>query len=64
MLSGACAAGTYRDSSMTVCTKCDTNTMSAPGAAICTGCDIGTESNEDGTECGELRVKSNCGLKV
>ena len=64
MLPVACAAGAYRDSSMSMCTKCDTNTISAPGASVCTGCDPGTVSNGDRTECGKFRLKSNCGMKV
>ena len=48
---------------MTICTKCDTNTISNAGATVCTGCDPGTVSNEDRTECGKFRLKSNCGLK-
>ena len=54
MLSVACMAGTYRGSSMAMCTICDTNTISAPGAAICTDCDPGTVSNEDRTGCGKF----------
>ena len=41
---------------MSVCTKCDTNTISAPGASVCTDCDPGTVSNEDRTECGESLI--------
>ena len=43
---------------MSICTKCDTNTISAPGAAVCTDCDPGTVSNEDRTECGKFRLTS------
>ena len=39
---------------MSACTKCDTNSISAPGASVCTSCDLGTVSNEGRTECGEF----------
>ena len=42
---------------MSVCTKCDTNTISNAGATVCTDCDLGTESNEDRTECGQFTLK-------
>ena len=48
---------------MSICTKCDTNTISTPGAAVCTDCDPGTVSNKDRTECGKFRLISNCGLR-
>ena len=48
---------------MSMCTKCDTNTISTFGASVCTDCDLGTVSNEYRTECGEFRLKSNCGLR-
>ena len=53
-ISVACAAGAYRDSSMTMCDRCDINTISNTGAPVCTDCDPGTVSNEDRTECGKL----------
>ena len=59
----ACAAGTYRDSSLAKCTKCDVNTISTTGASVCTDCDLGTVSNEYRTECGKFRLKSNCKLR-
>ena len=43
---------------MSVCTECDTTTISAPGASVCTDCDPGTVSNEDRTECGKFTLKS------
>ena len=39
---------------MSICTKCDTNTISTPRAAVCTDCDPGTASNEGRTECGKF----------
>ena len=48
---------------MSICTKCDTNTISTPRASVCTDCDPGTASNEGRTECGKFRLKSNCGLR-
>ena len=62
MLPVGCAAGTYRDSSMSICTKCDTNTISAPGASVCTDCDPGSVSDEDRTECGKFRLKLRVNL--
>ena len=42
---------------MSICTKCDINTISTPGSAVCTDGDPGTVSNEDRTECGKFIVK-------
>ena len=52
-----CSAGTYRNSSVTSCTKCAKNSITnQTGAASCTSCPEGTVSNEERTQCG------NCDL--
>ena len=48
-----CSAGTYRDSTVTICTKCAVNSISEKtGAASCTSCSAGTVSNDERTQCG------------
>ena len=48
-----CSAGTYRDSTVTSCTKCAENSISEQtGAASCTSCSAGTVSNDELTQCG------------
>ena len=42
---------------MSMCTECDTNTISTdPGAIVCTECNPGTVPNGKRSECGEFRV--------
>ena len=48
-----CSAGTYRDSTVTICTKCAENSISEQtGAASCTSCSAGTVSNDERAQCG------------
>ena len=54
-ISVSCIAGTYRNSSMSACTRCDTNSVSTTEATKCTVCEAGTVANEDNTECGESK---------
>ena len=50
-----CSAGTYRDNTVTTCTKCAENSITEQtGAASCTSCSAGTVSNEERTQCGNL----------
>ena len=54
MFSGECRAGTYRNSDMTSCNRCEVvNTISTGGATSCTDCPAGTEANEERIRCGE-----------
>ena len=50
-----CVAGTYKDSSVTSCTKCAENSITdKTGAASCTSCSAGTVSNDERTQCGNV----------
>ena len=51
--SDKCPAGTYRNSSLSVCTNCSTNSVSETGATVCSPCKAGTVSNENRTVCGQ-----------
>ena len=54
-ISVKCSAGTYRDDTLTSCTKCSENWISEQtGAASCTSCSAGTVSNEERTRCGNV----------
>lgn len=53
MFSEECRAGTYRNSDMTNCTKCEENNISTDKATSCTPCLAGTVANEERTRCGE-----------
>ena len=51
--SDECSAGTYRNSTVTSCTRCPENSISEQtGAASCTSCPAGTVSNDERTQCG------------
>ena len=53
MQSVECSAGTYRDNTVTICTKCPENSITEQtGAASCTSCSAGTVSNDERTQCG------------
>ena len=53
LVSDTCTAGTYRDGSVTSCTKCPANSVSEEqGAWTCTPCQLGQISNDEMTECG------------
>ena len=48
-----CQAGSYRDSTLTDCTRCEQNYISEQdGAGECSPCSPGTISNEQNTQCG------------
>ena len=54
LISVECSAGTYRDNTVTICTKCPENSISEQaGAASCTFCPAGTVSNDERTQCGK-----------
>ena len=49
-----CAAGTYRDSTMTTCTKCPENKIAElDGDKSCIPCSLGQVSNKERTQCGK-----------
>ena len=50
-----CQAGSYKDSGMSKCAKCQGNKISSErGAEICTECSAGSAANADKTECGKF----------
>ena len=55
-----CIAGTFRDSTVTSCTKCAENSISEQtGTASCTSCPTGKVSNEERTQCGNVLFTSD-----
>ena len=55
-----CEEGTYRDSTLTTCTKCPVNLIAEQtGAASCISCPAGTVSNDQRTQCGNAKSRSN-----
>ena len=52
-LTDSCSAGTYRDSSMTMCQECPDNKISGVSAGLCTACSQGSLANKHHTKCGE-----------
>ena len=52
-LSVQCIAGEYKNSTMTECTACGRNTISAAGADLCTPCGAASVSNTGNTQCGK-----------
>ena len=53
-LSEECSAGEYKNSTMTECTGCEMNTISAAGAESCTACGVGHKANTDKSQCGKM----------
>ena len=51
-----CAAGTYKNSTMTQCKKCEGNKISSEGSDSCRQCPAysGEQANEANTQCGKL----------
>ena len=53
-----CSAGTYRDSTMSSCTKCPENKIAEQdGATACTSCSLGQVSNQERTQCGRWQLE-------
>ena len=48
-----CPAGTYRNTTVTNCTKCSGDMVSEEeGASVCISCEGGKEANVNKTKCG------------
>ena len=53
-----CSSGTYKDSTVTICTKCPENSITEQaGTASCTSCPAGTISNDERTQCGNCLIE-------
>ena len=51
-----CEAGSYRDSTLTDCTRCEQNYISEQdGAGECSPCSPGAVSNQQNNQCGKER---------